>query len=73
MMVDYILKGFKERVDQMDWLSDFSKRSSIEKVDAITSHSAYPPGIFDNDYVNGLYSRVSTSITMCSACGPSGM
>jgi predicted metalloendopeptidase len=59
MMVDYLLKGFKERVNQMDWLSDFSKQRSIEKVEAMTSQAAYPAQIFDNDYVNGLYSRVS--------------
>ena len=59
MMVDYLLQGFRERVNQMDWLSDLSKQRSIEKVNTITSQSAYPEEIFDNDYVNGLYSRVS--------------
>ena len=63
MMVDYLMEGFKERVNQMDWLSDFSKQSSIEKVNAITAHSAYPIEIFDNNYVNGLYSRVSKNLT----------
>ena len=63
MMVDYLMEGFKERVDQMDWLSDFSKQSSIEKLNAITAHSAYPAEIFDNNYVNGLYSRVSNDST----------
>ena len=57
------MEAFKERVNQMDWLSDFSKQSSIEKVNAIVAHSAYPEGIFDNDYVNGLYSRVSKDST----------
>ena len=59
MMIDYVLQGFRERVNQMNWLSDLSKQRSIEKVEAITSQSAYPAQIFDNDYVNGLYSRVS--------------
>ena len=59
MMIDYILQGFKERVNQMDWLSDLSKQRSIEKVEAITSQVAYPAQIFDNDYINGLYSRVN--------------
>ena len=59
MMIDYILQGFKERVNQMDWLSDLSKQRSIEKVEAITSQAAYPAQIFDNDYINGLYSRVN--------------
>ena len=59
MMIDYILQGFKERVNQMDWLSDLSKQRSIEKVEAITSQVAYPAQIFDDDYVNGLYSRVN--------------
>ena len=59
MMMDYILQGFRERVNQMNWLSDLSKQRSIEKVEAITSHSGYPEQIFNNDYVNGLYSRVS--------------
>ena len=59
MMIDYVLQGFRERVNQMNWLSDLSKQRSIEKVEAITSQSAYPAQIFDNGYVNGLYSRVS--------------
>ena len=59
MMVDYIRKGFKERINQMDWLSDFSKQSSIEKLNAITAYSAYPVEIYDADYVNRLYSGVS--------------
>lgn len=59
MMMDYLLQSFKERVNQMNWLSDLSKQRSIEKVDAISSLTAYPMEIFDNNYVNGLYSRVS--------------
>ena len=43
----------------MDWLSDFSRQNSIEKLNAIIAHSAYPAQIFNDDYVNGLYSRVS--------------
>ena len=32
MMMDYILQGFRERVSQMNWLSDLSKQRSIEKI-----------------------------------------
>jgi hypothetical protein len=59
MMVEYLRKGFKERVNQMDWLSDLSKQSSIEKVNTITAHSAYPEEINNSDYVSGFYSEVS--------------
>ena len=59
MMINYVLQGFKERVNEMEWLSDLSKQRSIEKAEAITSQVAYPAQIFDDDYVNGLYSRVS--------------
>ena len=59
MMFNFLMEGFKERINQMDWLSDFSKQSSIEKVNAIVAHSAYPAEIFDNNYVNGIYLRVS--------------
>ena len=59
MMINYVLQGFKERVNEMDWLSDLSKQRSIKKVEAITPQVAYPAQIFDDDYVNGLYSRVS--------------
>ena len=59
MMMEYIMEGFKKRVNQMDWLSDFSRQNSIEKLNAIIAHSAYPAQIFSDDYVNGLYSRVS--------------
>ena len=59
MMMDYILQSFRERVNQMDWLSDLSKQRSIEKVNEIITQAAFPMEIFDNDYVNGIYSRVS--------------
>ena len=59
MILDYLRQDFRERVSEMDWLSDLSKQRSIEKVDAITSQIAYPAEIFDNDYVNGLYTTVS--------------
>ena len=64
MMVDYLRKGFGERINQMDWLSDFSKQSSIEKLNAITAYSAYPADIYDADYVNGLYSNVSNLLQL---------
>ena len=59
MMTEYILQSFRERVNAMSWLSEFSKQRTIEKVEAITLQAAYPLQIFDNDYVNGLYSTVS--------------
>jgi predicted metalloendopeptidase len=59
MMVDYLIKSFGERVNQMDWLSDFSKQASIEKLNAITAHSAFPAEFNNSDYVSGFYSRVS--------------
>ena len=62
MMTNYLLQSFKERVNQMDWLSDLSKQRSIEKVNEITSLAAFPMEIFDNSYVNGLYSRVSKDV-----------
>ena len=59
MILDYLTRAFRERVSEMNWLSDLSKQRSIEKVDAITSQVAYPAEIFDNDYINGLYATVS--------------
>ena len=66
MMVDYLRKSFGERINQMDWLSDFSKRSSIEKLNAITAHSAYPEELFDPGYVSQFYSSVSKIIILMS-------
>ena len=59
MMTEYILQSFRERVSAMSWLSELSKQRTVEKVEAITLQAAYPLQIFDNDYVNGLYSTVS--------------
>ena len=58
-MMEYIMEGFNKRINQMDWLSDFSRQNSIEKLNVIIAHSAYPAQIFNDDYVNGLYSTVS--------------
>ena len=62
MLADFLVQGFGERVREMNWLSDFSKQATLEKVDAITSMVAYPADIFSNDYVNGLYSKVSKNL-----------
>ena len=59
MMIDYLRQSFRERVNQMDWLSDLSRQRSIEKINELTEQAAFPMEIFNNDYVNGLYSRVS--------------
>jgi predicted metalloendopeptidase len=59
MMVDFLRKSFGERINQMDWLSDFSKQASIEKLNAITAYSAYPAELFDSGYVSEFYSSVS--------------
>ena len=59
MLADYLVQAFRERVSEMDWLSDVSKQRTIDKVDNILSMVAYPAEIMDNDYVNGLYVTVS--------------
>ena len=59
MMADFLVQGFGERVREMNWLSDFSKQATLEKVNAITSMVAYPADILNDDYVNGLYNMVS--------------
>ena len=59
MLADYLVQAFRERVCEMDWLSDLSKQRTIDKVDNIISMVAYPAQIMDNDYVNGLYVTVS--------------
>ena len=59
MLADFLVQGFGERVREMNWLSDFSKQATLEKVNALTSMVAYPEDILNNDYVNGLYSTVS--------------
>ena len=64
MMLDYLLQGFRERVNETNWLSTLSKQRSIEKVNEITTQIAYPTQIFNDDYVNGIYSRVSKNDTL---------
>ena len=59
MLADYLVQAFRERVNEMDWLSDLSKQRTLAKVDDIVSMVAYPERIMDNDYVNGLYITVS--------------
>jgi len=43
--VDELMESFAERVNANDWLTDASKASSIEKLNAMTSHIAYPEWI----------------------------
>lgn len=61
MMIDYVKEAFKERINELgdDWLDNFSRQRSLEKVDAVAEMVAYPDDIMDNDYVNGISEAVS--------------
>lgn len=58
-VADYIVRSFHARVERADWLSELSRRRSLEKLDAIRENIAYPDELFNNTYLNDLYSTVS--------------
>ena len=53
-----ITSAFKQELEQLTWLDDFSLQASVEKVDTIVSQIAYPDEIFNNSYLNDLYANV---------------
>lgn len=59
MVVNSVKESFRARVSERDWLSEMSKQRSLDKVDTLVDLIAYPELIFDDNYVNGLYSSVS--------------
>ena len=59
-IVEYIVHSFRARILRADWLSDLSRRLSLEKLDAVSQNVAYPDELFDNSYINDLYSTVCT-------------
>ena len=66
MMLKYIKDAFKERINELgnDWLDDFSRQRSLEKLDAMSEMIAYPDNIMDDDYLNELYNSVSVTVTV---------
>lgn len=58
-MIDTVKKGFKERLDNNEWIDKETRQACVEKVDAITKLVAYPDELFNDTYLNGLYVNVS--------------
>ena len=59
-IVEYIVRSFRARIQKADWLSDLSRHLSLEKLDAVSQNVAYPDELFNNSYINDLYSTVCT-------------
>ena len=55
-MVGEIKEAFKKRLDEKDWLDDFTKGETLEKVNNVIAKVAYPAQLFNDDYLNDLTS-----------------
>ena len=64
-MIDYINEAFKERLDGLTWLDETTKERTKEKVDAILKFVAYPDQLFNDDYVNEIYTDVRINVCAC--------
>lgn len=61
-MVADIRSEFKEIVKEVDWMDEKTRKSALEKADAMTTHIAYPDELLDDKKLEEFYSNVS--ITM---------
>lgn len=57
-MVGNIRSEFKNIVRNVDWMDDKTRQSALEKVDAMTTHIAYPDELLDNNKLIGFYGNV---------------
>ena len=53
-MVKEISDAFRIRINQKDWLDDFTKAQTQAKLDNIISKVAYPDWLFNDTYLNSL-------------------
>ncbi|XP_014661773.1 PREDICTED: membrane metallo-endopeptidase-like 1 [Priapulus caudatus] len=60
-MISYIRSAFKEIVEELDWMTDPTKKVSQEKVDAIVEHIGYPDYITDPVTLDAEYEGLSVS------------
>ena len=56
-MVGEIKEAFKKRLDKKDWLDDFTKGETLEKVNNVIAKVAYPAQLFNDDYLNDMTSN----------------
>jgi endothelin-converting enzyme len=54
-LVSNVREGLRQRMDEVDWLDDNTRRLAIEKLEAIESRVAYPDRTFDDSYLEKLY------------------
>ena len=53
-MVKEVTDAFRKRINQKDWLDDFTKAQTQAKLDKIISKVAYPDWLFNDTYLNSL-------------------
>lgn len=59
-MVGNIRTEFKQIVRNVDWMDDKTRESAYEKIDAMTTHIAYPDELLDDRKLEDFYGDVST-------------
>lgn len=57
-MVGNIRAEFKQIIKTIDWMDDTTRQSALEKVDAMTTHIAYPDELLDDRKLQEFYGNV---------------
>lgn len=57
-MVGNIRAEFKQIVRNIDWMDGNTRQSALEKVDAMTTHIAYPDELLDDNKLIEFYGNV---------------
>lgn len=58
-MVADIRNEFKKILGTVDWMDDETRKSALEKADAMVTHIAYPDELLDNAKLEEFYNNVS--------------
>lgn len=57
-IVKYVKEGLKDRLVEISWMEEKSKKWAIEKVKRIVDKVGYPSWMSDDDFIDRRYSNV---------------
>lgn len=61
-MVGYIKEEFKNILKTLDWMEDDTRKSALEKADAVVDHIGYPDELLDDKKLEEVFQSVNINL-----------
>ncbi|KAI6174597.1 hypothetical protein M3Y97_01008200 [Aphelenchoides bicaudatus] len=62
LIIEKVLDGFQTQIDELSWMTDYSKRGAYNKIKYLVRNVAYPNMITDNKWLDDYYANLNVDL-----------